>query len=120
MRRKRSGGGLLLQGLQCWMSSVSVATGPQRPLGGVGGRRGIVGCFAQRHLSLSPHNDSPRGSLLMFVIALSHKRWGRRRWGRRRWGSWSRLINGARRSSVGSRDVGSLFVHLMHEAPHYL
>ena len=56
------------------MSSVSLATGPgpQKPLGRADCLR-EARYFLRYHLSLSPHNDSPRSSLLMFVIALSHK-----------------------------------------------
>lgn len=69
-----------------WMSSVSLATGPrpQKPLGRTDCLRGAR-YFVQHHLSLSPHNDSPRSSLLMFVIALSHK------------GGWSMEPRGASR-----------------------
>lgn len=57
------------------MSSVSLATvfSPPEPLGSriVRGEKSML--FLHRHLSLSPHNDSPCSPLLMFVIALSHK-----------------------------------------------
>lgn len=45
---------------------------PPEPLGSRIVRGGSM-LFLHRHLSLSPHNDSPCSPLLMFVIALSHK-----------------------------------------------
>lgn len=88
----------------CHLSPWRRGPGPQKPLGRTDCLRGAR-YFLQHHLSLSPHNDSPRSSLLMFVIALSHK---------------GGMINGAERSTEGSGDVGSLFVHLMQAASHYL
>lgn len=57
--------------------------------------------FLRYHLSLSTHNDSPRSSLLMFVIALSHK--GHDQWSRSR---------ASARSGYG----GLLLVHLIQQA----
>lgn len=56
----------------CHLSPWRRGPGPQKPLGRADCLRGAR-YFLQHHLSLSPHNDSPRSSLLMFVIALSHK-----------------------------------------------
>lgn len=56
----------------CHLSPWRQGPGPQKPLGCADCLRGAR-YFLQHHLSLSPHNDSPRSSLLMFVIALSHK-----------------------------------------------
>lgn len=66
-------GGLLSGGhFGCHLSPWRRGPGPQKPLGRTDCLRGAR-YFLQHHLSLSPHNDSPRSSLLMFVIALSHK-----------------------------------------------
>lgn len=58
--------------------------------------------FLHRHLSLSPHNDSPCSSLLMFVIALSHKGEG--------WDGGREMINETELCIVGSGDTQVLFV----------
>lgn len=68
----------------CHLSPWRRGPGPQKPLGRTDCLRGAR-YFLQHHLSLSPHNDSPRSSLLMFVIALSHK------------GGWSMEPRGAPR-----------------------
>lgn len=104
-REKEKRGGLLSGGhFGCHLSPWRRGPGPQKPLGRTDCLRGAR-YFLQHHLSLSPHNDSPRSSLLMFVIALSHK---------------GGMINGAERSIEGSGDVGLLFVHLMQADSHYL
>lgn len=78
-------GGLLSGGhFGCHLSPWRRGPGPQKPLGRTDCLRGAR-YFLQHHLSLSPHNDSPRSSLLMFVIALSHK------------GGWSMEPRGASR-----------------------
>ena len=78
-------GGLLSRGhFGCHLSPWRRGPGPQKPLGRTDCLRGAR-YFLQHHLSLSPHNDSPRSSLLMFVIALSHK------------GGWSMEPRGASR-----------------------
>lgn len=84
-REKEKRGGLLSGGhFGCHLSPWRRGPGPQKPLG----RTDCLSAaryFLQHHLSLSPHNDSPRSSLLMFVIALSHK------------GGWSMEPRGAPR-----------------------
>lgn len=103
--QKKKRGGLLSEGhFGCHLSPWRRGPGPQKPLGRTDCLRGAR-YFLQHHLSLSPHNDSPRSSLLMFVIALSHK---------------GGMINGAERSIEGSGDAGLLFVHLMQPGSHYL
>lgn len=103
-RKTEKRGGLLSGGhFGCHLSPWRRGPGPQKPLGRTDCLRGAR-YFLQHHLSLSPHNDSPRSSLLMFVIALSHK---------------GGMINGAERSTEGSGDVGLLFVHLMQPGSHY-
>lgn len=72
-REKEKRGGQLSAGhFGCHLSPWRRGPGPQKPLGRTDCLRGGR-YFLQHHLSLSPHNDSPRSSLLMFVIALSHK-----------------------------------------------
>lgn len=72
-RGKKKRGGLLRGGhFGFHLSPWRRAPGPQKPLGRTNCLR-VARYFLQHHLSLSPHNDSPRSSLLMFVIALSHK-----------------------------------------------
>lgn len=72
-REREKRGGLLRGGhFGFHLSPWRRAPGPQKPLGRTNCSRGAR-YFLQHHLSLSPHNDSPRSSLLMFVIALSHK-----------------------------------------------
>lgn len=85
-REKREKRGGLLRGghFGFHLSPWRRAPGPQKPLGRTNCSRGAR-YFLQHHLSLSPHNDSPRSSLLMFVIALSHK------------GGWSMEPRGASR-----------------------
>lgn len=83
--RKKKRGWLLSRGhFGCHLSPWRRGPGPQKPLGRTDCLRGAR-YFLQHHLSLSPHNDSPRSSLLMFVIALSHK------------GGWSMEPRGASR-----------------------